>query len=76
MQPMPQILDPSPTFDISLWDFYLLVGNSDRYERGSSLHTAGGGGTVGSGDWAFCVVNFAALDLDSGLNECFSQRVD
>ena len=42
---------------------------------GHSAHS-GGGGTVGSGDWAFCIVTFAVLDLDSGLNECSSERSD
>ena len=36
----------------------------------------GGGATVGSGDWAFCIVTLAALDLDTGLHEYSSQRVD
>ena len=40
------------------------------------MHTAMGGGTVGSGDWAFCIVTLAALDLDTGLDECSSERSD
>ena len=42
---------------------------------GHSAHS-GGGGTVGSGDRAFCIVTLAALDLDTGLNECSSERSD
>lgn len=40
---------------------------------GAFLLTAGGGGTVGSGDWAFYIVTLAALDLDTDLDECSSQ---
>jgi hypothetical protein len=35
---------------------------------GALLHTAGGRGTVGSGDCAFCIVNLAALDFDAGFS--------
>ena len=28
---------------------------------------------MGAGDWAFYIVTLAALDLDTGLDECFSQ---
>jgi len=42
---------------------------------GHSAHS-GGGGTVGSGDWTFCIVTLAALDLDSCLDECSSERSD
>ena len=43
---------------------------------GGPLCTQRGGGTVGSGDWAFFIVTLAAVDLDTGLNECSSQRSD
>jgi hypothetical protein len=36
----------------------------------------GGGGTVRSGDWTFCIVTLAALDINSGLDECCSQGHD
>ena len=42
---------------------------------GLSAHS-GGGGTVGSGDWAFYIVTLAALDLDTDLDECSSQWSD
>ena len=54
---------------------YMLVGNSDKCERGSSLHTAGRG-TVVSGDSVFCIVTLAALDLDTCLDECSSELSD
>ena len=42
---------------------------------GHSAHS-GGGGTVGSGDSVFCIVTLAALDLDTALDECSSERSD
>ena len=42
---------------------------------GLSIHN-GGGGTVGSEDSTFCIVNLAALDLDTALDECSSERSD
>ena len=43
--------------------------------EGLSTRT-GCGGTVGSGDWAFCIDSLAAFDLGTGLDECSIQRSD
>ena len=44
--------------------------------RGTHFRIGGGGGTLDSGDWTFCIVTLAALDLDTCLDECSSGRSD
>ena len=65
------VLDRSPNLENRLSRTECNLAKGDPFQNWGV-----GYGGVGSGDWAFCIVTLAALDLETGLDACSRQRPD